>query len=140
MHALNPSFYVLSRKNIGRGLDDTYVEAKAKIALLPYLVQGDVALTCDGWSFRIMNGYFVVTLHWVDKNWNLSSTDIEFTYFPPPHNHWTTAELLFSILKDLNLTTCVRSITTDSGAEMPPEMRHVYGKLNEEFNAKLKSD
>ncbi|OAE20228.1 hypothetical protein AXG93_3960s1180 [Marchantia polymorpha subsp. ruderalis] len=86
IHELNPFFNVQSRRTIGRGVDDAYEEAKAKIALVLESIPGDVALTCDGWSSRIMKGYFVVTLHWVDENWNLRSTVIEFIYFPPPHN------------------------------------------------------
>ncbi|BBN01618.1 hypothetical protein Mp_2g08860 [Marchantia polymorpha subsp. ruderalis] len=121
MHELNPFFHVPSRRTIGRGVDDAYEEAKAKIAL-------------------VLEGYFVLTLHSVDKNWNLRSTVIEFIYFPPPHNQWTTSELLLSILKDLNLATRVRAVTTNSGGEMPPAMRHVAAKLNEEFDAKLESD
>lgn len=140
MHELNPFFNVPSRMTIGRGVDDAYEEAKAKIALVLESIPGDVALICDGWSSRIMRGYFVVMLHWVDENWNLHPTVIEFIYFPPPHNQLTTSELLLSILKDLNLATRVRAITTDSGGEMPPAMRHVAAKLNEEFDAKLESD
>ncbi|OAE27781.1 hypothetical protein AXG93_2167s1100 [Marchantia polymorpha subsp. ruderalis] len=140
MHELNPFFNVPSRRTIERGVDDAYEEAKAKIALVLESILVDVALTCDGWYSRIMRGYFDVTLHWVDENWNLRSTVIEFVYFPPPHNQWTTSELLLSILKDLNLATRVRAVTTDSGGEMPPAMRHVAAKLNEEFDAKLESD
>lgn len=91
IHELNPFFNVQSRRTIGRGVDDAYEEAKAKIALVLESIPGDVALTCDGWSSRIMKGYFVVTLHWVDENWNLRSTVIEFIYFPPPHNQCTTS-------------------------------------------------
>lgn len=63
MHELNPLFNVSSRRTIGRGVDDAYEEAKAKIALVSESIPEDVALTCDGWSSRIMRGYFVVTLH-----------------------------------------------------------------------------
>ena len=140
MHELNPFFKVPSRRTISRGIEDAYEETKVKIAVALQSIPGDVAITCDGWSSRTMRGYFVVTLHWIDKNWILRSTVIEFTYFPPPHNQWTTSELLLSILKDLNLATRIRATTTDSGGEMPSSMRHVAAKLNEEFNVKLESD
>jgi hypothetical protein len=62
---------------------------------------------------------------------------LEFTYFPPPHNQWTTSELLLTVLERYNLHTKIRSVTSDSGGEMPPAMRHVAKKLNDDFLCRL---
>lgn len=48
--------------------------------------------------------------------------------------------MLLSILKDQNLITSVRAVTTESSAEVLPAMRAVAAKLSEEFDAKLKSE
>ncbi|OAE33137.1 hypothetical protein AXG93_4773s1100 [Marchantia polymorpha subsp. ruderalis] len=42
--------------------------------------------------------------------------------------------------EDDDITGRITAVTTNSGGEMPPAMRHVAAKLNEEFDAKLESD
>jgi hypothetical protein len=80
-----------------------------------------------------MRGYFVITLHSIDADWKLRSAVLEFIYFPPPHNQFSTSELVLAVLKNYNLSTKIRAVTTDSGSEMPPAMKYVRMELNRQF-------
>jgi nucleoside-triphosphatase THEP1 len=110
-------------------MNDQYSEALeiflAKLERIP----GGVALTLDGWSSRVMKGYLVITVHWIDEDWAIRHAVLEFTYFPRPHNQETTSALIISILKEFNIHTRVRAITTDSGGEMIPAIDRVRRHL-----------
>jgi hypothetical protein len=56
-----------------------------------------------------------------------------------PHNQWTTSELILDVIKNHNLQTKLAAITTDSGAEMAPAMRHVKDALNRDYAIGLTS-
>lgn len=137
---LNMRFKVPTRRTLVRGLGDEYEVAEEEFRKILESVPGRVALTCDGWSSRVMRGYFVVTVHWIDSDWAMRSAVLEFTYFPPPHNTTTTADLIIAILDHYKLSTKVRAITTDSGSEMPPAMKVVMERLNDDFDTKLSED
>jgi hypothetical protein len=84
-----------------------------------------------------MRGYIVVTLHWICNDWRLRSSVLEFRFFPSAHNDVTTSELLNIILRDYNINTRIRAITSDSGSEMAPAMNRLRDQLNKEFNLRL---
>jgi hypothetical protein len=63
---------------------------------------------------------------------------MDFIYFPPPHNQWTTSDLVLSVVKYYGLHTKVRAVTTDSGSEMPPAMKHLRLTLKEDYDLDLK--
>jgi hypothetical protein len=137
VYSLNRFYKLPSRRTIVRAIDDVYKEKIAEFMIILESIPGRVALTCDGWSSRIMRGYFVVTLHWICNDWRLRSSMLEFRYFPSPHNAVTTSELLNMILRDYNIHTRIRAITSDSGSEMAPAMNRLRDKLNQEFNLRL---
>ena len=139
VNRLNRWFRVPSRRTLCRGLADQYMEALRKFKSILEEIPGRVALTADGWSSRIMRGYFVITVHWIDKKWVLRHSVLEFKYFPPPHNQFSTAQLMMSILKEFSLETRVRSITTDSGSEMAPAMEQVRLWLNDDRSMGLEA-
>ena len=137
---LNKNFSVPARRTLCRGLVEEYHVGEQEFRAIVESIPGRVAITCDGWSSRVMRGFFVITLHWIDTDWKLRSAVLEFIYFPPPHNQFTTSELILSVLKNYNLNTKIREVTTDSGSEMPPAMNHVRGELNQQLELKLTGD
>lgn len=130
---LNPSFNMPSRRTLVRGITDAYNSRRVDFMRLLGSVPGRVALTCDGWSSRVMRGYFNVSIHWIDSSFTMRSAVLEFVYFPPPHNQGTTSDLLKDILIDYEMPKKVKSITTDSGGEMPPAMRKLFEWLFSEY-------
>ena len=116
---------------------DEYDSALLAFRAIIESIPGRIALTLDGWSSRVMRGYMVVTMHWIDTEWNLRSAILEFKHFPPPHNQITTTDFVCSVLKDFNVHTRVRAITSDSGVEMPPAMDRVRCYLNESWSLHL---
>ena len=78
-----------------------------------------------------------MTIHWIAADWKLRSCLLDFVYFPPPHNQYSTSELILKVLTDFNVHTKVRAITTDSGPEMGPAMNHVRKALKDNYGIDL---
>jgi hypothetical protein len=137
---LNKLYRMPSRRTDVRGIEDRYAVARRDFCNIVDGIPGQVALSYDGWSSRIMRGYFVMTLHWIDERWIHRSSVLEFKLFLSPHNMHTTSALIKRILKEFNLATKIRTSTTDSGSEMPPAMKIVKEVLNKDFNLFLDDD
>ena len=135
--SLNKFYEVPHRRTLVRSIRDQYQEALGRLKVVLDDIPGKVALTADGWSSRVMRGYFVLTIHWVDKSWNLRSCVLEFKYFPPPHDTHSTCQLVYDVLRDFNLHTRVAAITTDSGSEMISAMRLLRIMLQTEFSVRI---
>jgi hypothetical protein len=137
VRSINRYYKRPSRRTIVSAIDDVYNQAALDFRAIIEEIPGRVASTCDGWSPRIMRGYFVVTLHWICAESILRSSVLEFRYFPSPHTAVTTYEVLKLILQEYHLPTRIRAITTDSASEMRPAMRLLCDHPNMEFTLGL---
>ncbi|BBN07713.1 hypothetical protein Mp_4g05870 [Marchantia polymorpha subsp. ruderalis] len=93
-----------------------------------------VAITCDGWSTRTLRSYFVITLHWIDETWMLRECILDFKYFPPPHDQWSTMSLILESLVLANLHTKIIAATTNNASEMIPAFQHLRDELKNKFS------
>jgi hypothetical protein len=137
--SLNRFYNIPSRDTLVRAINDQYGVVHQQFRTVLDSIPGCVALTCDGWSSRIMRGYFVITVHWICSDWVLRSCVLDFKYFPTPHNTLTTCDLLHGVIIDNNLQTRIRAVTTDSASEMAPALDLVRNRLNEGFGLRLQS-
>lgn len=137
MRAVNRFYNVPSSRSVVRSIHDLYQNRPKEIQALLEDISEKVALTADGWSSRVMRGYFVLSLHSIGFKWKLRSYVLEFRYFPPPHDTWSTLELIYNVLRESNLHTLARAVTTDSGSEMPPVMRITSLRLQREFSVQI---
>ncbi|PTQ26406.1 hypothetical protein MARPO_1944s0001, partial [Marchantia polymorpha] len=134
---LNPYYSLPSRQTLTRSLSDHFERALLQIRSTIDSIKGAIALTLDCWSSRVMRGYMVIIVHWIDEEWKLQSVVLEFCYFPPPHNQHTTSDLILSVVKDYNMWSKIKAITSDSGGEMPPAMVIVRENLNDQYSLRL---
>ncbi|BBM98871.1 hypothetical protein Mp_1g16840 [Marchantia polymorpha subsp. ruderalis] len=100
---LNPHYSLPSRQTLTRSLFDYFERALLKFRSTIDSIKGAIALTLD--------------FHWIDEEWKLQSVVLEFRYFLPPHNQHTTSDLILSVVKDYNMWSKIKAITSDSGGE-----------------------
>ncbi|BBN20791.1 hypothetical protein Mp_zg01480 [Marchantia polymorpha subsp. ruderalis] len=134
---LNPHYSLPSRQTLTRSLSDHFERALLQFRSTIDSIKGAIALTQDCWSSRVMRGYMVITVQWIDEEWKLQSVVLEFRYFPPPHNQHTTSDLILSVVKDYNMWSKIKAIISDSGGEMPPAMVIVRENLNDQYSLRL---
>jgi hypothetical protein len=138
--SLNKFFPTISRRTLGRCIQDEYDAALPRIRNTTNEIPGLLALTCDGWSSRIFRSLFVVTIHWISTTFHMQRLVLEFLHFPPPHDQHNTRDILLNIINNYKLGPRVRAVTTDSGSEMPPAIQQVRQYLNEQFSHDFGND
>lgn len=77
------------------------------------------ATTTDMWSSRTSEPYMSLTIHYVNKEWNLQSICRQTEYFPDDHTAEIISQGLVEALASWGLSKDRQvCITTDSGANM----------------------
>ncbi|PTQ43663.1 hypothetical protein MARPO_0023s0007, partial [Marchantia polymorpha] len=136
-HFADVSTPITHYQTLTRSLSDHFERALLQFRSTIDSIKGAITLTLDFWSSRVMRGYMVITVRWIDEEWKLQSFVLEFCYFPPPHNQHTTSDLILSVVKDFNIWSKIKAITSDSGGEMPPAMVIVIENLNDQYSPRL---
>lgn len=128
---LNPAFPVPTRDAFVGAIENQFDQALQKFFFVVQEIPGCVALTADRWSSP---GYVGLTLHWISSDWELKNCLLEFKFSPPPYDPWSITELILSALKQYNLCTKVRAITTDNEPELlGPAVTQVRQIVQDEY-------
>ena len=99
-------------------IPELYLQEKAGITdalkTIPY-----ISCTTDGWSSLAKDPYMSLTVHYIDKDWQLESKCIATTYLPESHTADNIVNFLNETLTEYRIEKSkIVSITTDSAANM----------------------
>ncbi|WP_227632303.1 hypothetical protein, partial [Klebsiella pneumoniae] len=75
-----------------------------------------IGLTSDLWTSLTTDGYLCLTAHFIDKNWKLHKTILNFDFMPPPHTGIALCEKIFSLLSDWRIEEKILNIILDNVA------------------------
>jgi hypothetical protein len=126
---LCPSAAVMSRRTLGRRIDDTFVtrmlDIKEQLAQQQY-----VCTTADVWSTS-KRSYMGVTVHWIDTvSFDRCSAALACRRFKGKHTYDRIAELLYDINNEFGLShNKIMATVTDNGAN--------FVKAFKEFNVDI---
>ena len=67
-NSMNRYYQLPSRQPLVRALHDDYTAFLLKFRKLIEQISGRAAMIADGWSSRVMRGYFMVTIHRIDSD------------------------------------------------------------------------
>ena len=73
--------------------------------------------------------YLAATVHWIDYNWTLRSSLLDYVRFMTPHNGENIAAIVAEILRDWKLTNKIQCITTENASDVVKGMRLLKCKL-----------
>ena len=125
---LNSAYEPPSRLTVQRHIcserDDLKLRVKEALRKSPE----KVFLTTGAWSSSIYRGYVFITAHWIDQDWKLKSKVIEFKRFATPHTGTATADLLISVINELDLAEKIQCITIDNGSGMCAGIKILHEK------------
>lgn len=118
VQVLNPILTVPSRQKTQRLITAKQISLHER--LRSYIISSaqSVSLPCDAWSSRVYKGYMVVTIHWIDQDWNMRNTILDFIRFKTPHTGEASYSVLLDTVKTWNLERLVYSITTDNATDI----------------------
>ena len=97
---------LVSRNTAKGDVIKLYEKEKLRIRKLLESAPCGVSLTSDG--------YVCLTVHFIDKDWNLQKYILNFSYVPPPHMGFTLSKKLYGFISDWGLAEKVFSVTLDN--------------------------
>ena len=104
VEALDPQYKVLSRASLMRTfIPKMYEETRGKI-LSDLKDLSGAGVTTDGWTSLATQGYVTVTLHFIDKEWNLKSIVLETKELKGSHTAEHLKDALLCTFNDWNLS------------------------------------
>uniref|UniRef100_A0A803N767 Uncharacterized protein n=1 Tax=Chenopodium quinoa TaxID=63459 RepID=A0A803N767_CHEQI len=77
-----------------------------------------ISLACDMWTSCQTERYLCLTAHYVDDNWKLISTMLNFSHIDSPHTGKTMYAAMLSMLQDWVLKFCYENIFGDVEATL----------------------
>lgn len=121
--SLNPAYQLPSRKHISNVMLDAAfrkceVEVREK-----FLVTKSACLTVDCWTSRAQEGYFAVTAHYINNNFELESVLLQCRVLPGPHTAINISEDLERILAEWKLEGKVRLVISDNASNMKSSIK-----------------
>ena len=121
VRVLNPCYKIPGRKHFAKtAIPQLYNKTVEKIKKEISLIQvNDIAMTTDCWTSVANVPYIAVTVHFIDKQWNLQTYCLSCTLFQEDHTSENIAEVLTDILSDWNLDAKkISACTTDNGSNI----------------------
>lgn len=134
---LNPEVILPSSSTLKRKIFEKYEKMHTCVSNFIKTSGSKISLTIDGWSSYGMKGYYGITVHFVDKNWNLQSILLDFVPAQGKHSGESVANLLYDVLRSYGLLNLIQGVTTDNAASNFTMMSSL-GKLLLNFDYKNK--
>lgn len=119
----------ISRTTLVRRLWDRFEVLYAQQKTRLNRVTSRISLAVDAWSSVKMDSFLGITAHYVDDNWKLQSTLLEFRMIEGCHSGKNLAEHLLNSLQDFGLTRKLLCITLDNAANNNTMIKWLEQKL-----------
>ncbi|XP_073101282.1 zinc finger BED domain-containing protein RICESLEEPER 1-like [Elaeis guineensis] len=89
---------------------------KNKIKCMLEEAPGKIGLAFDLWTSITTDGYLSLTVHFIDKDWELHKRVLNFSYMPPPHRGVALSEKVNILLVEWGIETKLFSLTLDNAS------------------------
>jgi hypothetical protein len=79
----------------------------------------------DGWTSRGQEGYFAITAHYIDDNFESKSALLQYRVFPGPHTRANISQDLQRVISQWNLNKKVRLVVADNAANVQNSIKEL---------------
>jgi hypothetical protein len=94
-------------------------------------ILGKVSLTSDMWTSTLNNNSFLgLTIHFIDKEWNMQHFLLDIISFNKRHNTINITDTIISALAEFKIKEKVLALTTDNATTMLAVGHSIAEKLN----------
>jgi hypothetical protein len=100
-------FTIVSSDTIKRDIMREFVEFQSHIQKYIAETPGKVSFSLDLWTSVVVKAYIGVTIHFIDKSWNLRELTLDFNELEGIHSGEHIAEKLIDILDTYKISTKV---------------------------------
>ncbi len=82
-----------------------------------------LSLTLDCWTSKNQYSFLGITVHYIDKNWVIISTLLDFVEVKGSHTGENLAHYLVNVVNDFGISDKIIAITTDNASNNDTLMR-----------------
>ncbi|CAH1114784.1 unnamed protein product [Psylliodes chrysocephalus] len=129
---INPAIHLPGRNQMRSLTLRKFTETQCSVSKILQLNKSRISFTIDGWSSNTTSGFYGITAHFIDDNWKLHATLLDFIPAKGSHTGHSIAQIFNNSLKFYHLENNIQGVTTDntnSNFTFATELE----KLNENF-------
>jgi hypothetical protein len=115
---LNPAYQLPSRKHISNTMLTAKYQKCENDVKERFNEVNAACLTVDGWTSRAQEGYFAITAHYIDDNFESKSALLQCRVLPGPHTRANISQDLQRVISQWNLNKKVRLVVADNAANV----------------------
>lgn len=116
LKSLNPEIKIPSRPTLVSWMKKRQLQLKSEKIRALQDVSSKVAITTDIWTALNRKPFMVVTGHYIDNEYSIQSTMLEFQYIPYLHGGSQIARLLEGVLDTYSLLESINGICSDNAS------------------------
>ena len=132
--ALNPRYKLPTRQAVSKQIEEIFKEQKNIIRNTLFLLKQKMSLTTDAWTACTNQAYLSVTLHWIDKDWNMQHILLDIIPIHENHTGLALAKNFLTTLKEYGIESKILAVTSDNAANMIAFGKHLSKMLADECN------
>lgn len=133
LHNFDKRYVLPGRTHFATNLIPKLYEAKRSELLQSLKDASHVSLTTDGWTSRSTESYITTTVHWLSKEWCLTSAVLQTTQLPESHTSENLLNYTNEVIDNWHIArhnpSLPLAITTDNAANITKAVRE-GGYLN----------
>jgi len=130
----DPRYKLSTRQTVSHNINEIFIKQKTIIYNLLSSLEQKFSITTDAWTACTNQAYISITLHWIDKNWDMKHILLDFIPICERHTGIVFAENIFNTLKEYNIEKKILAVTTDNAANMITFGQQLKIKLENECN------
>ncbi|GES89271.1 zinc finger BED domain-containing protein RICESLEEPER 2-like [Rhizophagus clarus] len=115
---LNPIANIPSADTLRRDLNTNFEHIKGTVQHTLQEAPGLLSFTLDAWTSKNQLLFLGISVHWIDKEWNLKCSTLDFCFLSGPHSGENFANKFFDVLQDFNIVMKLLAISCDNAANM----------------------
>ncbi|KAG5544860.1 hypothetical protein RHGRI_017351 [Rhododendron griersonianum] len=113
---LQPLFELVTFTGVEADCIEIYQKEKQKVYEVLDKLTGKISLSADMWSANENSGYFSLTAHFIDGDWQLKKKTLSFIKVDPSHTEDMLSEVIMTYLMDWDIDRKLFSMTCDSSS------------------------
>ncbi|GBC27451.2 zinc finger BED domain-containing protein RICESLEEPER 2-like [Rhizophagus irregularis DAOM 181602=DAOM 197198] len=124
-----PSINVPSANTLRRDLSANFEQVKDKVRLELQETPGLLSFTVDAWTSKNQLPFLGISVHWINKKWELQSLTLDFCLLSGQHSGENLAQQFLKVLEDFNIETKLLAIGCDNASNMDVMLNKISSSL-----------
>ncbi|CAB5175595.1 unnamed protein product [Rhizophagus irregularis] len=115
---IRPGIHVPSADTLRRDANDNFNAAKYIFKQELQEAPGRLSFTVDAWTSKNQIPFLGISVHWINKKWELKCTTLDFCVLSGSHTGANLSEKFLNTLQDFGVITKILAIECDNASNM----------------------